>query len=410
MNARYACAGRLLFIALTTLVALKLSGATSADPRQYGKWNLGETKRLNFSEDTHKAHRNDNTYLNLLGDRFDGLESNTVDINGLGARFTSLKPRDLVGRHNGASRDNRLAVNCRAGESINAAIARGNPSEPIAVTIIGDCAESVYVRRHDVTIRGAGVDASGAPLSSVSGQIEIDASSRVSIFDLSVVNGLGTGISVDNGSSATLFNLRVSGHPDTGIGVSKNSFAQLTKVVVENPPEGINAVFIDDGGDARIRDSVLVSNSGAFDRGAALELSHSANARLEGDNLVKNTGSSSHFNSALAIQVVHSSDLLIHNGANRIVGNVLIASNSNVDVREAKVTGKAGVRSLSRLRLRNTVMRGNAALSRGSMLQSDGASITLGVNCSNSQSIVFNNGLSGSVGSGCTEEFPAPGF
>ncbi len=107
---------------------------------------------------------------------------------------------------------------------------------------------------------------------------------------------------------------------------------------------------------------------------------------------------------------MHSSDLLIHNGANQIVGNVLIASNSNVDVREAKVTGQAGVRSLSRLRLRNTVMRGNAALSRGSMLQSDGASITLGVNCSNSQSIVFNNGLSGSVGSGCTEEFPAPGF
>ncbi len=410
MNPRYASAGRLLFIALIMLAGAILAGGASADPRQYGKWKRGEVKRLNFSAHKKQAHSNEEIRLILLDDQIDGLDSNTASINDLGARFTALNRRDLVRPDNGASPDNRFAVNCKAGESVNAAIARGDSSRPIAITVIGDCAESVYMRRHDVTIRGAGTDYSGAPLSRITGQIEIDASSRISILNLIVVNGRGTGILVNNGSSATLFNLRVSGHADTGIGVSKNSFAHITKVMVENPADGINAVLIDDGGDARIRDSVLISSSTAFDRGAALELSHSGHARLEGDNLIKNTGSSPNFNSALALQVLHNSDLLIHNGANQVFGNVFIASNSNVDVREAKVIGLAGVRSLSRLRLRNTVVRGNAALSRGSMLQSDGASITLGVNCSNSQSIVFNNGLAGSVGSGCTVEFPAPGF
>lgn len=410
MNPRYARAGRPLYFALTLFAGSMLAGGAQADPRQYGRWMPDEVKRLNFNADRPKAHNKDKTRLNLLEDRVDGLEANAAEFSKLWARPVAISAGGAVaddGRGNGPT---IIGIDCAAGESINAAIANSDSNRPITVVVSGDCAESVYIRRHDLTLRGAGVNAAGAPFNRITGEIEIDASSRVSILNLSVVNGRSTGILVNNGSSVSLINLRVHGHPDTGIGISRNSFAQITNVTVKNPQGGDNAVFIDDGGNALIRDSVLISDSSIFDDGAALRLSRSGHARLEGNNLVQNTGSSASFNAALAVQVLHTSNLLVQRGMNRVVGNVFIASNSNVDLREAQVVGRAGVRSQSRLRLRNTSVLGDAKLSRGSMLQSDGASIKLGVDCSNRQSIVFNNGLTGSVGSGCTEEFPAPGF
>ncbi len=408
MKPRYARAGRPLVLMI--LAGSILAGGAQADGRQYGKWKSGEVKRLNFNGQEFEADSNNETRLYLLENRVDGLEASTADFSQRGPRVAALKASgagvDVGGRYGPAKVD----VDCAADESINAAIAGSDPSRPVTVKIVGSCAENVYIRRHDLTIQGAGVDSSGAPLNQITGEIEIDASSRISIVDLSVINGRGTGILVNNGSSVTLINLRVSGHPDTGIGVSKNSFAQISNVVVKNPREGNNAIFIDDGGNAQIRDSVFLSESSVYGDGAALRLSRSGHARLEGDNLIQNTGSSADFNAALAIQVLHTSNLLVQRGANRVVGNVFIASNSNVDLREAQVIGRAGVRSQSRLRLRNTKMRGGAKLSRGSMLQSDRATIELGVDCSNSQSIVVNNGLAGSIGRGCTEEFPVPGF
>ena len=72
-----------------------------------------------------------------------------------------------------------VAVDCDAGQSIQAAVNKANPSAPLTLVVSGTCEENVLIRRNDVTIDG---NNDGA----VSGAIEVSEGSRVTIRNLSI--------------------------------------------------------------------------------------------------------------------------------------------------------------------------------------------------------------------------------
>ena len=72
-----------------------------------------------------------------------------------------------------------ITVDCDAGQSIQAAINKANPSVPLTLVVSGTCVENVLIRRNDVTIDG---NNDGA----VSGAVEVSEGSRVTIQNLCI--------------------------------------------------------------------------------------------------------------------------------------------------------------------------------------------------------------------------------
>lgn len=300
-------------------------------------------------------------------------------------------------------------VDCGAGENINDALEDAAPIAPVTITVQGICEEDVIIERDDVTLRGA----DSVPGHGVEGGITLSAASRVNLADLVVqgVPGEGTiGVWAQKASSVMIRNLSVSDHDSTGVLVSQNSVALIADSEVTNPAGGFNALAVNDGGHARVSDSSFLSNNGTVNNGAAIGLFRSAHVRLEGDNEISNVVDSTDVNRALAVQMIGTSSVRVQNGSNVIDGNLLATASSNIDLRNATVTGRMDIGSHSRLRLFETNVTGDVFLTGDSLLDTVAAPgvfpadsmITGAVNCSNSQSLVNDTNLT--VGTGISPD------
>ena len=107
-----------------------------------------------------------------------------------------------------------VTVNCDAGQSIQAAIDRANPSIPLTLTVVGTCEESVRIERDDVVI-------DGQSSAVVYGGFAVYSSNRVKFHNITVT-GPGHAVSA-SGSSVTLYNVTAAGNEESWAAVVANA-------------------------------------------------------------------------------------------------------------------------------------------------------------------------------------------
>src|SRR5206468_680888 len=98
------------------------------------------------------------------------------------------------------------SVNCGAGQHLQRAIDNADPTQPLTITIVGTCAEDVFVSRDQVTLR------SGSPGSGVSGSLNF-AGQQETVSAISVTGGGGgpAALGAQDGGSLLATNVHVTG-------------------------------------------------------------------------------------------------------------------------------------------------------------------------------------------------------
>lgn len=112
----------------------------------------------------------------------------------------------------GAQSVPRVRVDCRAGQSVQAALDASSRAAPIEVTVAGVCDENVVIRRDDVTIQGERPSDGFAPSSGTA--IELVGARRVQVLSLSIRSRDGlwdVGVRAEPGSELLLAGADVSG-------------------------------------------------------------------------------------------------------------------------------------------------------------------------------------------------------
>jgi hypothetical protein len=234
-------------------------------------------------------------------------------------------------------------VNC-PGDLIQAAI-NAAPPGPVSITINGVCTENIVIGRDNVQLfGGTGGGVTGA---STFNAITVLGASGVRIQDLSVSNGGGAGIVLLENAGATINNVTIADNAGTGLFVRQGSFAR-----VENNTHisgsGFCEVQISEAGNVWMQDTTIVSNQPDVNVCVGLGIYRDASVRLLGTNSITNTTMT-----GFAIDVFHGSTLRQSNGHTTVSGNVEVGTESNMDFRDADITGNANVLFNSVLRFRD---------------------------------------------------------
>ena len=308
----------------------------------------------------------------------------------------------------GGGGEEALTVNCP--DSIQDAVDQAAAGTPLTITVIGTCTEEVVITADDITVQGL-----DPVTDQVIGGFTITGAHRVTIKDLTIRDGATSypvGVSASRGASVVLDGLVIfgqgGGQGGTGIFLSRNAYADIIDVDVTNPADGDNALGLVDGAATRVRDSTLTSfNSSPFN-GAALGLFRSAHARFDGNNRIENTTVSADARVAHAINIADTSNLRVQSGANDVIGNVFIESNSQADFRGVSFTGQTWIVSQSGATYSgDPSITGNIFLQEQSMLQAFGAAGSVDVSgtvaCADTTSGITDPALTAGGGViGCT--------
>lgn len=292
-----------------------------------------------------------------------------------------------------------LTVNCP--DKIQDAVDQATPGTPLTITGTGTCTEQVLITADDVTVQGSG----GAELV---GGFSIQGAHRVLIGNMTIKNGTisyPVGVFAARGASVDLRDLIISGQGGTGIFLSRNAYADIRRVDVTNPSVGDNALGLSDGAVTRVRNSTFRSDNGDPGNGAALGLFRSSSARFDRDNLFENT-----VVGGLAIQILHTSNLRVQNGANFVIGNLRIGNNSAAHLRGGvDVTGNINLGGDSSMILQGaSTVTGSVQINDQSLLSTFSLPGTViiggGVTCNGGAAggVVNSSAISGAIDINCT--------
>lgn len=201
----------------------------------------------------------------------------------------------------------KFTVDCSKGQTIGAALQRGDSRKPLDILVRGTCNEYVTITRDDVTLRGEGAAAS-------------------------IVNGPGSAapaIAI-RGQRIFLDGLTVTGGAQ-GVIVSGPFVATLSNLVVRNPATG-NAVVVRGGADASINSCTLMQAVNG------LQVNRGGSARVFGNSEIReNSGSGIRADLDSAVNVSGPTKILdngahgiqLETGSTGIISNSEIAGNAN---------------------------------------------------------------------------------
>jgi parallel beta-helix repeat protein len=210
-------------------------------------------------------------------------------------------------------------VDCSKGQTIGAALQRGDARKPLTILVRGTCNEYVQIVRDDVTLRGVPPGGAVNGPGTAAPAVHIQAN-RVSVEDLLVTGG-GNGV--------------LLGGP---------FLAFMTNVVVDSPAGG-SAALVRAGGDLSISGGMLMhANNG-------LQLGRGGSARLFGNAEIRENAGSGVYASGNATFVAAAGTKILDNGQNGVQledssqGNIIgteISGNRNglfLSASEANVSG-----------------------------------------------------------------------
>jgi len=122
-----------------------------------------------------------------------------------------------------AGKSKTFSVDCGAGDSLAAAVAKAGPGDRIEVS--GECNEAVEVTAPHVTIDGAGaiIDGSGIMLSGLEGLLTVRGAQGVRLSGLTVRDATGAGVVVKDGAAVEIADSSMSGNAGIGLLVQQSS-------------------------------------------------------------------------------------------------------------------------------------------------------------------------------------------
>jgi hypothetical protein len=177
-------------------------------------------------------------------------------------------------------------VDCSKGQTIGAALQRGDARKPLTLLVRGTCNEYVAISRDDVTLKGVPPGGAVNGPGTVAPAINIQAT-RVYMEDLLVTGG-GNGVLV--------------GGP---------FLASMTNVVVDSPAGG-NAVLVRGGGDLGVSGGVLMHASNG------LQLGRGGSARVYGNAEIRENAGSGIYAGGNSTLVVAAGTKILDNGQNGV--------------------------------------------------------------------------------------------
>ncbi len=152
-----------------------------------------------------------------------------------------------------------FTVDCRQGQTISDALARGDARKPLVVNIRGTCRESVSVTRGNVTLQGDPVVGGGvqSPAANLDAIVILD--DTVNVRNLTVTGG-NNGIRLQGPFYAGVHQSVVRDASGNGIIVRSGDIA-ITESTIEGA--GAYGLVLARGASARIADSRLLNNHSA---------------------------------------------------------------------------------------------------------------------------------------------------
>jgi hypothetical protein len=167
-----------------------------------------------------------------------------------------------------------VTVNCDAGQSIQAALDKANPSIPLTLTVQGTCQEDVNINRDSVTVNGV-------LGSTIYGTVAISGASHISMNNLTftgpgqgikvfvsdvnldtvfITGNAADGLSVQQNSWVSLSNSEVTGNGNFGIYIQRPAFDANNSEISGNANDGVSS---DMDGHSIFRNTVVSGNGGA---------------------------------------------------------------------------------------------------------------------------------------------------
>jgi hypothetical protein len=293
-----------------------------------------------------------------------------------------------------------VTVHCGVfGQSVQQAINKADPNQPLTVNIIGTCKESVTINRDNVTLNAS---APGAGIQAAPGgnALSLNDARRINLNQLTLTGGNNT-LSASNGSVFSGDQLHINGASNEGVTVAFGSSGQLGNSVVNNA--GRDGVSAYNGGSISVSGGTI-SNSGGYgvkaamggtaSLGGGLVVSHSAfigvdasfagSIQITGNTTVETSGGAGVYSEqggAIFLNGV-GGPLLIENNAQQ---GIVADSNGSVAVSNGtRVTGNSGggitAFSSSALSMQNSFVENNSGdgvyLSNASSAQIKGSTIS----------------------------------
>jgi hypothetical protein len=157
-----------------------------------------------------------------------------------------------------AAQPQTFSVDCAKGQTISAALDKGDERKPMVLTVQGTCNENVAITRDDVTLQGdpkLGATING---SSAAATISVSAS-RVRI-DRFNVRGGAHGIFLQGGSSVDILNSDIQYSQGGGFAINGTSSVTISNCNVQHNP--LSGVGVFSGANVSIISTQIASNSG----------------------------------------------------------------------------------------------------------------------------------------------------
>lgn len=259
-------------------------------------------------------------------------------------------------------------VDCSAGETVSGALAQTSAAPSVTITIRGTCAESIFLRRDNVTLQGA-MPADGLSAPGPGGVVlSLNGAQRTQLRNMKITGG-SSGIWAVEGARFSTFNLSVHGFSNTGILVGTNSVANLSNTTVTGGKGGVD---VGEGATATINGGTI---SGA--RFFNVHARGGASVSLGGGALV--TGSGFHGAQADTGGSITVGAATIQDSAGTglfaFQGGSVAAFNGSLikDNRQGGVGANAGVAQISGGRVSGNSPMGTLAYNGGALTIQDGA-------------------------------------
>lgn len=238
-----------------------------------------------------------------------------------------------------AAQPQTFTVDCAVGQTISAALDKGDERKPMVLIVKGTCNESVVITRDDVTLQGDVTK--GVVINGPSGQptVAVRGASRVTLDRLTVRGGT-QGIRLTGGSNVEVTNSDIQYAATQGISIAGTSMVFVVNCNVQN--NTLTGITVTQG-NVQISNSQITNNAGDGVRA------------FRGSSVSLNGGSVS--TNAYAGVNVQSSEMTITGST--IAGNGTNAS-LPVNVRSGVSGGVA-----SSISINNTTVRENAGAGVG---------------------------------------------
>lgn len=273
--------------------------------------------------------------------------------------------------------DQNVAVNCGT-DTISTALAHASPGGRLTITVNGVCVEDVTIERDRVTLKDGTVSGTGA----IQPVIQILGARGIVLDNMIVQNGATHGVFATNNADVTITNSTVQNNAQDGVQLRWGAFGDIRGSTISGNAEC--AVSPRDGANVLLANNPLITTTQP-DAGICSTIGayRTTTVRLAGGNTITNTGGGA------AMDIIQGSAVRAQSGVDTVTGQVFISRLSNVDLRNANITGNMSVTSGAWLRVRApSSVTGNIFIDSMSLAQFQGVPTINGpVICGSSQSV-----------------------